>query len=223
MQVGGVSFVQVEPNVLRATPAAPLPDGPTFVTQVRSAFFPLAARTVFQRLVALSFHLDKGETVSGDFIAIGRFDIKLGDPRTAIGLAPVVEQPTDTFLARDKIIEAELAASDAPRTAKLLADPALVRAVEYFIRAVLYPHYLMANAYEAIEVIQKKLGSRQAFTSIGLSKGYVDYVMRPASQSQYDERHAPDTSVPVLIVSDAEKQESLRRVREVISRYAASL
>jgi hypothetical protein len=138
-------------------------------------------------------------------------------------LAPVVEQPTDTFLARDKIIEAELAASDAPRTAKLLADPALVRAVEYFIRAVLYPHYLMANAYEAIEVIQKKLGSRQAFTSIGLSKGYVDYVMRPASQSQYDERHAPDTSVPVLIVSDAEKQESLRRVREVISRYAASL
>lgn len=126
LQIRGVSFTQVEPKVLKAMPQAPLPDEPAFVIQVRSALFPLAARTVFQRLVALSFHLDRAETDSGNVIAIGRFDIKLGDPRTVIGLAPVVEQPTDTFLARDEIIEAELAASDATRTAKLLADPALV-------------------------------------------------------------------------------------------------
>lgn len=98
----------------------------------------------------------------------------------------------------------------------------LVRAVEYFVRAILCPDYLMANAYKAMEVIQKKLGSRKAFTSIGLSKDYVDFVMRPASQPQYDERHALDTSVPALIVSEADKQEAMRRVRKVLSRVQDS-
>jgi hypothetical protein len=124
---------------------------------------------------------------------------------------------------RDDIIIHEFAKNSSDRAEVLMADAALLHALEDFIRAVLYPDTMLASLYKSIEIIQKRLGGRTNFSQIGLTKAFVDYVMKRANREVADERRAPANPTSIKPIDVKEKRGCLERTREVIVKYAASI
>jgi hypothetical protein len=223
IEVRDLTYSQVTPRLLQAVPRSPIATEDEFVALVRATFMPLAARVLWRRLVALRFHLDRAERSDGSSVRIGRGDIRLTDNRTMIGLKPSAGPTSDLFVARDELISADLAASESAKARFLLANPTVRYCIENFIQAITSPDYMLAHIYKAVEAIQADLGGRAHFTTIGLAKAYIDYVMQRANRSAADERHAPRDPAALDVVPISEKRECLIRVRETISRYAAHL
>jgi hypothetical protein len=91
------------------------------------------------------------------------------------------------------------------------------------VRAVLTPQAPLPELYKAIEAIQDALGGRSSFSSIGVAKSYVDFIMQRANIRTGDQRHAPADPASVCVVPASELRECLIRAREVIVRYANSI
>jgi hypothetical protein len=219
ISVCGIAFDRTSPGTVTGHSDSVTLDA----TQVSELIPVLAAVVLFRRLVALKFYLEPVQPSEGLTVGSNPNDIILRDNRIFRGLEASSDRGQDISLVRDTIILHVLAAGSESRAELLLGDATLIHALEEFIRAILYPDSLLHSLYKLIEGIQKRLGGRVEFRKIGLSKGYVDYVMERANRRQANERHAADDPRTVEPVGDDEKRTCLERCREVISGYAASI
>lgn len=108
---------------------------------------------------------------------------------------------------RDHVISVHLAGGDASRTTKLMANAAVLLAVEHFIKGVVNSAYSMVEYYLVAETIWNQLGGRHKLDAIH-GKAVVDKITRHANEGQLDQRHAPKNlgavaPVPANVVADA--------------------
>jgi len=129
----------------------------------------------------------------------------------------------DLLSARDIVIETEFSCDDETRFNRLLNDRPLVYAIECLLQAVVYTTHSMFHAYKAVEAIENTLGGERNLGSIGIDLAIVKQFKKLANVGENDERHAPPDPENRTSLSEAERMNCLKIVRDVVSMYAQSL
>lgn len=76
--------------------------------------------------------------------------------------------------------------------------------------------------YKAVERLQNEFkgGRNELAKRLGVSKKYLDAVMRPANETSHDERHPPMPTDTVAPLTREARVEAAERVRDILRLYA---
>lgn len=221
-QISSVSDDEVEAR-FTAEDAETLFRGEAFLDELRVLAWDLA----WEKQVVVEFEPDQGKRVAED--VVGRQLITMdiqetayfnqGNPRAGI------KSFTNFDLLqriRDRIVSVHIANGDPAKARKLMADAAILIAVEHFIKGVVNRQYALAEFYSLAETVENQLGGRHQLTQL-MTKAKLDKITSLANQDRYDQRHGPKNPANIVPLPPNAIEEAAAVAREIVLKYAAKI
>lgn len=179
---------------------------------------------VWEKQVAVEFQPDMGKRTATD--DQGRQLITMDFQETADMNAGNPKAGLKSFTnfdllqrIRDHIVHTHVGGGDASKVTKLMANAAVLLAVEHFIKGVVNRNYALAEFYSVAETVENQIGGRHALTAL-MTKAKLDKITAFANQPQLDQRHAPANPAAVVPLPPNVIPEAAVVARDIIVEYA---